>query len=89
MHAPPHRPGVVHRVVTDLAVLDITADGFVLREPAPGVTVEEVRAATGAELTVRLSAETVHLDSETVRLASETVRLPPETVRPASGTVRP
>ncbi len=81
--------GVVHRVVTDLAVLDITADGFVLRELAPDVTVDEVRAATGAELTVRLSAETVRLDSETVRLASTTVRLPPETVRPASGTVRP
>ncbi|RBL87099.1 succinyl-CoA--3-ketoacid-CoA transferase, partial [Streptomyces cavourensis] len=74
--------GVVHRVFTDLAVLDITADGFVLRELAPGVTVDEVRAATGAELTVRLSAETVRLDSEAVRL-------PPETVRPASRTVRP
>lgn len=35
--------GVVHRVVTDLAVLDITAEGFLLRELADGVTVDEVR----------------------------------------------
>ncbi|PWI17926.1 succinyl-CoA--3-ketoacid-CoA transferase [Streptomyces sp. Act143] len=44
--------GVVQRVITDLAVLDITASGFVLTELAPGVTVEQVRAATGAELSV-------------------------------------
>lgn len=49
--------GVVHRVVTDLAVLDITAEGFLLRELADGVTVDEVRGATGAELTVRLASD--------------------------------
>lgn len=43
---------VVDRVITDLAVVDITEDGFVLAELAPGVTLDEVRAATGAELTV-------------------------------------
>ncbi|MFE7598495.1 3-oxoacid CoA-transferase subunit B [Streptomyces sp. NPDC057494] len=43
---------VVQRVVTDLAVVDVTPEGFVLVELAPGVTVEEVRAATDADLTV-------------------------------------
>ncbi len=42
--------GVVQRVITDLAVIDITAEGFVLRECAPGVSVEDVVAATGAPL---------------------------------------
>jgi 3-oxoacid CoA-transferase subunit B len=40
--------GVVDEVITDLAVLDVTPHGFLLRELAPGVTVDEVRAATGA-----------------------------------------
>ncbi|MFD5896569.1 CoA transferase subunit B [Streptomyces sp. NPDC060366] len=47
---------VVNRVITDLAVLDVTADGLLLRELAPDVTVDQVRAATGAELTVALSS---------------------------------
>ncbi|MFI9232745.1 3-oxoacid CoA-transferase subunit B [Streptomyces rimosus] len=43
---------VVQRVITDLAVLDVTPEGFRLAELAPGVTVGEVQAATAARLSV-------------------------------------
>jgi 3-oxoacid CoA-transferase B subunit len=44
--------GVVNRIITDLAVLDVTPDGLVLQEVAPGVSVDEVRKATEPELLV-------------------------------------
>jgi 3-oxoacid CoA-transferase subunit B len=42
--------GVVNRIVTDLAVIDIDADGFLLRECAPGISVHDVERATGAKI---------------------------------------
>ena len=45
--------GVVNRIITDLAVLDVAEGGLVLTRLAPGVTEDEVRALTEPELTVR------------------------------------
>ena len=42
--------GVVNRIITDLAVIDVTEEGLVLQELSPGVTIGEVRAATEPEL---------------------------------------
>jgi len=42
----------VATVVTDLAVIDIDGEGFLLRELAPGVSIDDVRRCTGAPLRV-------------------------------------
>ncbi|MFW1664822.1 MAG: 3-oxoacid CoA-transferase subunit B [Acinetobacter ursingii] len=46
---------VVHRVITDLGVMDITAEGIELIELADGVTVEQIQAATGVKLITALA----------------------------------
>ncbi|MBS1774705.1 MAG: CoA transferase subunit B [Bacteroidetes bacterium] len=47
----------VKKVVSDLGVFDITDQGFVCIEYAPGVTIEEIKAKTAGKLTI---AESVH-----------------------------
>lgn len=42
----------VKKIVTELAVMDVTEDGFVLVERAPGVTVEEIKSKTKGKLTI-------------------------------------
>ncbi len=44
--------GVVKKVVSELAVIEVTPKGLVLRERAPGVSVEEIREATAADLEI-------------------------------------
>src|SRR3990170_4348477 len=43
---------VVNRIVTEMAVIDVTPEGLVLKEIAPDTTVDKVRQATGADLIV-------------------------------------
>ena len=52
---------VVHQLITDMATIDVTPNGLVLRELAPGVTVDDVRAATGAPLAVPAAPATMEI----------------------------
>jgi acetate CoA/acetoacetate CoA-transferase beta subunit len=49
---PPTATRRISLVVTDLAVIEPTSEGLLLRERAPGVTVEQIVAATGAKLLI-------------------------------------
>jgi 3-oxoacid CoA-transferase subunit B len=52
--------GAVHRVITDLCVLDVDKDGLILRELAPNVSKEEVQAQT--EPTLRIAPDLKTMD---------------------------
>jgi 3-oxoacid CoA-transferase subunit B len=52
--------GVVHRIITDLAVLDVTPVGLVLRELAPGVSAREVQEKT--QPTLRVPSDVKEMD---------------------------
>ncbi|WP_437708883.1 CoA transferase subunit B [Sorangium sp. So ce448] len=52
--------GVVHRIITDLAVLDVTPEGLVLRELAPGVSAREVQEKT--QPTLRVPSDVNEMD---------------------------
>ncbi|WP_036151074.1 CoA transferase subunit B [Maribacter forsetii] len=45
--------GCVKKIVTNLAVLEVTADGFLLLERAPGVTVDDIKTATEGNLIIK------------------------------------
>lgn len=45
--------GVVNHIVTELAVIDVTGKGLVLKERAPGVSVEEIIKSTAAKLLIQ------------------------------------
>jgi acyl CoA:acetate/3-ketoacid CoA transferase beta subunit len=49
---PPTTRGVVNLVITNYGLFAITKDGMALREIAPGVTVDEIKAATGFNLII-------------------------------------
>ena len=49
----------VNRIITDYAVLDVTADGLELIEVAPGVTAEQVQQMTEPKLTVKRPPQTI------------------------------
>ena len=57
--------GVVDRIITDLCVLDVTPDGLVLRELAPGVSVEDVRARTEPDVLVPADPTPMRLPTTT------------------------
>ena len=55
--------GVVHQIITDLCVMDIEAGKLVLTELAPGVSVDDVKAATEASFEVKSDIKEMSLPS--------------------------
>jgi 3-oxoacid CoA-transferase subunit B len=51
--------GCVRKIVTDLGVFDVTADGFVCIEYAPGVTIEEIKLKTAGRLTIAANVKEI------------------------------
>ena len=49
--------GCVKKIVTELAVLEVTKDGFLLLERAPGVSLEEIRSKTEGRLEINGAIE--------------------------------
>ena len=51
-HLPMTALGVVKRIITEMAVFDVTSEGLLLREIAPGLSVDEVTRSTEAGIKV-------------------------------------
>ena len=54
--------GVVHTIITELAVIDVTAEGLVLKELGPRATVETVQKATEPTLRLDRDVHTYHVE---------------------------
>lgn len=54
--------GVVQRIITDLAIFDVTENGLVLRELAPSVSIDQVRASTEPDFEVDDQLTSVHVE---------------------------
>jgi len=54
-------PGVVKLIVTDLAVVDVTPEGLLLREVAPGISAEEVQSVTEPKLIISPELKEIQL----------------------------
>jgi 3-oxoacid CoA-transferase subunit B len=59
--------GVVDLIVTDLAVIEVTPQGLLLREVAPGVSPEAVQKATEPALRISPELKTISVTQETAR----------------------
>jgi 3-oxoacid CoA-transferase subunit B len=64
---PPTGVEVVDLIVTDLAVIEVTPEGLLLREVAPGETAESVQKVTEAKLRAAPDLKTISTASESVR----------------------
>ena len=62
MHSSNYRKNCVKKVVTNLAVLEVSENGFKLLERAPGVTIEEIKNATDADLIIERSVPEMQLN---------------------------
>ncbi len=51
----------VNLIITEMGVMEVTPDGLVLKEIAPGVTVDEIKAATACELKVADDLKTIEV----------------------------
>lgn len=55
--------GCVKKVVTDLAVMDLVPEGFLLREYAPGVSIEEIQKKTAGKIIIPADVNVMQLEA--------------------------